>query len=167
MLLSAALIVFSSFRSTTLSRSFCEACDVRHCIVSHEMSKCECDAEKDIPTHGRTIYIYRPSCTTIGNNTFQPSRLLDTCVHVYLRVCVYHPPFPPPSVRLDRIEQFGNRVRSALHSAGKDPTAHLYDPVNAFQLVNRYINGWGNIHDDIYEDNGQGVCIHVAVHIHV
>ena len=63
---------------------------------------------------------------------------------------------PLLSCRLDRIEQFGNRVRSALASADKDPKAHLYDPVNAFQLVNRYINGWATIHDDIYDDNGQG-----------
>lgn len=44
----------------------------------------------------------------------------------------------------------------ALEAAGSDPTAHLYDPVNAFQLVNRYINGWGTIHEDIYEDNEEG-----------
>ena len=64
-----------------------------------------------------------------------------------------------PSSRLGRIEQFAGRVRSVLQSAGQDPTAHLSDPVNAYQLVNRFINGWANLHDDIYDDNSQGLSV--------
>ena len=92
-------------------------------------------------------------------------------VHSYLPS--YLPTSIPPSftfslpiflVRLNRIEQLANRVRSALISASADPTAHLYDPVNAFQLVNRFINGWEQIHDDIHDDNGQGVCVLNSLH---
>lgn len=64
--------------------------------------------------------------------------------------------------RLNRIEKFGNQVRMALEAAGSDPTAHLYDPVNAFQLVNRYINGWGTIHEDIYEDNEEALMANIS-----
>ena len=71
--------------------------------------------------------------------------LLSSILH-----CVWFPS------RLQRVEGFADRVRSALEAASADPTAHLYDPVNAFQLVNRYINGWGALHDDLYKDNAQG-----------
>ena len=39
---------------------------------------------------------------------------------------------------------------------GDDPSSHLFDPVNAFQLVNRYFNGWMTLHDNLYQDNAQG-----------
>ena len=68
--------------------------------------------------------------------------------------------------RLDRIEQFANRVQTALASAGDDPSSHLSDPVNAYQLVNRYTNGWASLHDDVYDDNGQGLSASVFVHEH-
>ena len=57
------------------------------------------------------------------------------------------------------MEQFAGRVRLALTSASQDPSTHLSDPVNAYQLVNRFINGWNTLYDDIYEDNGQGLHI--------
>ena len=59
--------------------------------------------------------------------------------------------------RLQALEDFGNRVQRALDVIDEeDPSQHLYDPVNAFQLVNRYINGWMVLHDTLYEDNAQG-----------
>ena len=64
---------------------------------------------------------------------------------------------PCPLPRLDRIEQFASRVKLALQSASGDPSTHLSDPVNAYQLVNRFLNGWASLYDDVYEDNGQGL----------
>ena len=65
-------------------------------------------------------------------------------------------------IRLDRIEGFVSRVSGALQAASQDPSAHLYDPVNAYQLVNRFINGWAKLHKDVYDENGKGpyvVCV--------
>ncbi|CAI8018519.1 Prolyl 4-hydroxylase subunit alpha-2 [Geodia barretti] len=64
--------------------------------------------------------------------------------------------------RLVRMEQFAGRVRLALTSASQDPSTHLSDPVNAYQLVNRFINGWNTLYDDIYEDNGQGLMANIS-----
>ena len=44
-----------------------------------------------------------------------------------------------------------------------DPQHHLGDPINAYQLVNRYTNGWMELHDSIYMDNGQGMCVCMCV----
>ena len=67
--------------------------------------------------------------------------------------------FSYTQTRLNRIEQFANRVSMAVDSASQDPSAHLSDPVNAYQLVNRFINGWAALHDDVYDENGQGLYV--------
>ena len=62
-------------------------------------------------------------------------------------------------IRLNRIEGFVSRVSGVLQAASQDPSAHLYDPVNAYQLVNRFINGWAKLHKDVYDENGQGLLV--------
>ncbi|CAI7999257.1 Prolyl 4-hydroxylase subunit alpha-2 [Geodia barretti] len=64
--------------------------------------------------------------------------------------------------RLGRVEQFADRVRLALTSASQDPSTHLSDPVNAYQLVNRFTNGWATLHDHVYEDNAQGLMANIS-----
>ena len=54
------------------------------------------------------------------------------------------------------MEDFAAKVGRAQSLAGDNPPAHLFNPVNAFQLVNRYSNGWMKIHDKLYEDNAKG-----------
>jgi len=49
-------------------------------------------------------------------------------------------------------------VKRVSDAVGDDPSSHLFDPVNAFQLVNRYYNGWMTLHDSVYKDNAQGEC---------
>ena len=70
-------------------------------------------------------------------------------------------------IRLNRIEGFVSRVSGVLQAASQDPSAYLYDPVNAYQLVNRFINGWAKLHKDVYDENGQGLlvllCLSVVV----
>ena len=58
--------------------------------------------------------------------------------------------------RLKKLEDFAGRVQHAQDLAGEDPSSHLYNPVNAFQLVNRYSNGWMTLHHQLYEDNAKG-----------
>lgn len=59
-------------------------------------------------------------------------------------------------LRLRSLEEFAAKVGRAQALAGDNPSAHLFNPVNAFQLVNRYSNGWMKIHDKLYEDNAKG-----------
>ena len=61
------------------------------------------------------------------------------------------------SSRLQVLEDFSEHV-SKVHSlySGKSPSTHLYDPINAFQLVNRYSNRWKQLHNTVYEDNAKG-----------
>ena len=54
------------------------------------------------------------------------------------------------------MEEFAAKVGRAQNLAGESPSGHLTNPVNAFQLVNRYSNGWMKIHDKLYEDNAKG-----------
>ena len=54
------------------------------------------------------------------------------------------------------LEEFSSRVQRATEAAGDDLSAHLFDPVNAFQLVNRYTNGWMKLDDTVYQDNSGG-----------
>jgi prolyl 4-hydroxylase len=54
------------------------------------------------------------------------------------------------------LEEFAAKVGRAQSLAGDNPSAHLFNPVNAFQLVNRYSNGWMKLHDKLYEDNAKG-----------
>ncbi len=55
------------------------------------------------------------------------------------------------------VEIFANSVNHAFDLfADKDVSSYLYDPVNAFQLVNRYNNGWMKLHEHVYTDNSQG-----------
>lgn len=63
------------------------------------------------------------------------------------------------SHRLKELERFADRITYA-HGLfeGKPPSTHLHDPVNAFQLVNRYANGWMKLHDNVYSDNSKGKC---------
>ena len=58
--------------------------------------------------------------------------------------------------RLQSLEEFAGRVKRVSDVVGDDPSSHLFDPVNAFQLVNRYFNGWMTLHDNLYQDNAQG-----------
>ena len=58
--------------------------------------------------------------------------------------------------RLQSLEEFAGRVKRVSEVVGDDPSSHLFDPVNAFQLVNRYYKGWMTLHDDLYQDNAQG-----------
>ena len=58
--------------------------------------------------------------------------------------------------RLAHLELFSKQVETALGAAGAGVLEHLHDPVNAFQLVNRYSNGWMKLHDKVYQDNAQG-----------
>ena len=58
--------------------------------------------------------------------------------------------------RLRGLEEFASKVDRAQRLAGDSPSAHLFNPVNAFQLVNRYSNGWMKLHDKLYEDNAKG-----------
>ena len=60
------------------------------------------------------------------------------------------------SCRLSELEKFAGQVEKALDSVGEDPEEHLYNPVNAFQLTNRYTNGWMKLHENVYSDNAQG-----------
>ena len=62
----------------------------------------------------------------------------------------------PLVCRIQRLEEFAGKVEKAQALAGDNPPAHLYNPVNAFQLVNRYSNGWMTLHDQLYEDNAKG-----------
>lgn len=67
--------------------------------------------------------------------------------------------------RLQELEEFSDRVLQAhnLYS-GKPAATHLYDPVNAFQLVNRYANTWMKLQDNVYTDNSKGYTV---AYIHV
>jgi len=57
---------------------------------------------------------------------------------------------------LKELETFASRV-SAAHSlySRQSGSAHLYDPVNAFQVVNRYYNKWLSLHSNLYTDNSK------------
>ena len=59
--------------------------------------------------------------------------------------------------RLKELETFASRVSEA-HAlfSGQDRSTHLYDPVNAFQVVNRYSNKWLQLHSNLYTDNSKG-----------
>ena len=60
--------------------------------------------------------------------------------------------------RLRELEEFSERVSDAHNLYNGQPTStHLYHPVNAFQLVNRYSNGWMKLHDNVYRDNSRGI----------
>ena len=58
--------------------------------------------------------------------------------------------------RIQRLAEFAGKVQRAQDLVGDNPSAHLFNPVNAFQLVNRYSNGWMTLHDQLYEDNAKG-----------
>ncbi len=62
------------------------------------------------------------------------------------------------SNRLQFLEDLSERVSEAhgLYD-GLPPSTHLGDPVNAFQLVNRYSNGWMKLQDHVYLDNSKGI----------
>ena len=60
------------------------------------------------------------------------------------------------------MEEFATKVSRAQALAGDNPSAHLFNPVNAFQLVNRYSNGWMKIHDKLYEDNAKGEQFNIS-----
>lgn len=70
----------------------------------------------------------------------------------YYFVCIFLIPF-----RLKLLESFAGRVEKALNVSSGHVSQHLHDPVNAFQLTNRYTNGWMKMHENIYHDNGQGI----------
>ena len=59
--------------------------------------------------------------------------------------------------RLQQLEEFSSLVSKA-HDLyhGQAAATHLYDPVNAFQLVNRYFNMWMKLHENVYADNSKG-----------
>ena len=57
------------------------------------------------------------------------------------------------------LERFSDRVEEALEAVS-DVSQHLHDPVNAFQMMNRYTNGWMNLHENVYAENGQGIIIY-------
>lgn len=60
--------------------------------------------------------------------------------------------------RLKALEKFADKIDEAIETADK-ATNYLFNPVNAFQLVNRYKNGWLKLHEHVYADNGQGICL--------
>jgi prolyl 4-hydroxylase len=71
-----------------------------------------------------------------------------------------HTQLPDPlwlCIRLKELEDFSSRVSEA-HSlySGHPAATHLHDPVNAFQLVNRYFNKWMHLQDNVYTDNSKG-----------
>ena len=58
--------------------------------------------------------------------------------------------------RLKQLERFAESVGTALESASQDVSQYLYDPVNAFQLVNRYNGWWAKLHELVFAETGQG-----------
>ena len=54
------------------------------------------------------------------------------------------------------MERFAESVGAALEPAGQDVSQYLYDPVNAFQLVNRYNGWWAKLHELVFAETGQG-----------
>jgi prolyl 4-hydroxylase len=67
--------------------------------------------------------------------------------------------------RLKRIEEFASKVKGVLHSATE---GHLSNPINAYQLINRYANGWMKLDEDIYNtplaENFMGI---ISLHSHM
>ena len=62
--------------------------------------------------------------------------------------------------RLKELEIFSSRVSEA-HSlySGQPASTHLHDPINAFQLVNRYSNMWLKLQDNVYMENSKGKVV--------
>lgn len=65
-------------------------------------------------------------------------------------------------LRLKHLEDFSAGVSEAhdLYS-GQPASTHLHDPVNAFQLVNRYFNTWMKLHNNVYSDNSKGKVVFI------
>lgn len=61
--------------------------------------------------------------------------------------------------RLKNLEKFVEKVNEAIDTSDKTDN-YLFNPVNAFQLVNRYKNGWLKLHENIYTDNSQGTILY-------
>ncbi|XP_019849479.1 PREDICTED: prolyl 4-hydroxylase subunit alpha-2-like isoform X2 [Amphimedon queenslandica] len=68
--------------------------------------------------------------------------------------------------KLKVLESFAKRVEGALDTMGGDIAQHLHDPVNAFQLTNRFTNGWMKMHEIVYSDNGQDFMANISVNRH-
>ena len=70
--------------------------------------------------------------------------------------------------RLQQLEKFSEVVTHA-HSlySGKPVSTHLYDPINAFQLVNRYANKWMKLQDHVYIDNSKGTIFTIVIIYHM
>ena len=45
-------------------------------------------------------------------------------------------------IRLEELERFAERVNSSLGKSREETSQYLHHPVNIFQLLNRYYNGW-------------------------
>ena len=60
-------------------------------------------------------------------------------------------------IRLDELERFAERVNSSMDKFREETSQYLHHPVNIFQLLDRYYNGWMKLHDSIYSgDNREG-----------
>ena len=66
-------------------------------------------------------------------------------------------------LRLGELEKFAERVNSSLDKSGEQPSQYLHHPVNIFQLLNRYYNGWVKLRNSIsHMNSGKGwSCMHV------
>lgn len=61
--------------------------------------------------------------------------------------------------RLDELDRFADSVEKSLEKSGNDPSQYLHHPVNVFQLLNRYYNGWMKLGDMVYQDNARGTML--------
>jgi prolyl 4-hydroxylase len=70
--------------------------------------------------------------------------------------------------RLKELEEFSEKVERALNLVDEmeHTEDHLHDPVNAFQLTNRFTNGWMILHENVYQDNAESIMANISLHRH-
>ena len=67
-------------------------------------------------------------------------------------------------IRLEELERFAERVNSSLGKSREEPSQYLHHPVNIFQLLNRYYNGWLKLLDSNTSTQFSDLIANLSVH---